>query len=72
LIRDRADQLQKLEMISIPNFLCALMHRGTDGQGLISTEKICVTADGGKGACGGKLKLEYFVEFIKTNLIFNR
>jgi secreted trypsin-like serine protease len=40
-------------MTSIPNLLCALMHRGTVAEGLVTDEKICVVADENRGGCGG-------------------
>lgn len=64
LLRDRADQMQQLRMTSIDNLLCALMHRGTEGEGLITPEKICVVADNNRGACGGKKK---FIHIKKIN-----
>lgn len=45
--------MQQLKMTSIPNLFCALMHRGTEGEGLITDEKICVVASDNRGACGG-------------------
>lgn len=46
--------MQKLQMTSINNLLCALLHRGTDGQKAVTDEMICLVAIGEKGVCGGK------------------
>jgi secreted trypsin-like serine protease len=50
---DRPIQLQKLKMTSIANPICALMHRGTIAEGLVTDEKICAVADNSSGGCGG-------------------
>lgn len=56
-LRDRADQLQKLQMTVIPNFLCALRHRGTNAANTVTDEMICVV-DGENGVCSGE-KIEF-------------
>lgn len=45
--------MQQLDMVAIPNLVCALMHVGTEAEGVVSDEKICVTAAGNAGGCGG-------------------
>jgi secreted trypsin-like serine protease len=52
-LTDRADQLQQLQMSSISNLLCQLMHIGTEAQGQVTNEKICLTAPNEAGVCGG-------------------
>jgi secreted trypsin-like serine protease len=48
-----ADQLQKLQMTSIPNLICSLMHIGTPEQGNINNESICVIGPRNAGIRGG-------------------
>lgn len=45
--------MQKLQMVSIPNFVCSLMHVGTEAEGNVSDEMLCVVAPGGNGGCAG-------------------
>lgn len=51
-IRDRADQLQKISMTTIPNQLCTLMFTESNRQGAVTAEKICVL-NGNLGEVGG-------------------
>jgi hypothetical protein len=51
---DRADLLQQLDMFSIANSVCEEFHRGTDGDGVVTDEKLCVVAGNNRGMCGGE------------------
>lgn len=45
--------MQRLEMLSIPNLLCATLHRETEAEGSVSSEKLCVIASDNRGGCSG-------------------
>lgn len=45
--------MQVLQMTSINNLICSVLHRGTDGQNAVTDEKICLVAAGERGVCGG-------------------
>lgn len=51
------DQLQKLDMLTITNIRCSIIHIGTDAQGLVTAEKLCVVAPNNAGPCAGEKKL---------------
>lgn len=52
-IRNRADQLQKLETTTISNLLCFLLFRNTTRANAVNDENICTLEDPGQGICGG-------------------
>lgn len=52
-LQDRADQLQKVEMSTIPNVVCLLLYTPLNRQTAVTDEKVCVFNGNNRGVGGG-------------------